>query len=296
MNPKPATLDQVERWMQSIIMHPGGVAEAVASAEARRHLDVGLADLESVITRSRSLDAASRLEIYVDAYYERLFECLREEFAATRRALGSELFDAVAFGYLRHCPSRSYTLNLLGAAFPGYLAESRLHERGAPSGAAPTWGDFVVELATFERLLRDVFDGPGTEGCDVLEEARLAAIPPERWGSLRLVAAPCLRLTRFAHPVHAYWSAAKAAAEPPEVRPEVVHLAISRRAFVVEYHELSRTQFELLSRLAQGGSLEAALAEATALAAHEAAELERGVGDWFRAWTRDRFFVGLEVG
>ena len=27
MNAKPANLEQIQRWMQSVIMHPGGVAE-----------------------------------------------------------------------------------------------------------------------------------------------------------------------------------------------------------------------------------------------------------------------------
>ena len=60
-----------------------------------------------MIGRSRALASDARLEIYVDAYYERLMECLREEFAATRHAVGDELFDALAFGYLQHYPSRA---------------------------------------------------------------------------------------------------------------------------------------------------------------------------------------------
>ena len=78
--------------MQSVIMHPGGVAEGIESAEARRHLDVPAGELESVVGRSRALASEARLEIYVDAYFERLLECLREEFAATRHAVGDELF------------------------------------------------------------------------------------------------------------------------------------------------------------------------------------------------------------
>ena len=63
---------------------------------------------------------------------------LREEFTATRYAVGDELFDALAFGYLQHYPSRSYTLNTLGEQFPKFLAESRLHahETAERSGGA----------------------------------------------------------------------------------------------------------------------------------------------------------------
>lgn len=178
MKPKPANLVQIQRWMQSVVMHPGGVAEGVDSAQARAHLDVPRDELPSVITRSRALDSAQRLEIYVDAYYERLLECLREEFPATRFAVGDELFHALAFGYLQHYPSHSYTLNALGHSFSRYLAESRLHERDMPSDAPESWADFVIELAQLERTLRDVFDGPGIERLTPLTAEAFSRIPP----------------------------------------------------------------------------------------------------------------------
>ncbi len=130
-------LEQIQRWMQSVIMHKGGVAEGVGSPEARQHIDIALDELESVVERSRALSSANRLEIYVNAYYARLLECLDEEFAVTRWAMGEDLFGAVAFGYLQHYPSQSYTLGHLGARFPRYLGESRLHASAAPAGDAP---------------------------------------------------------------------------------------------------------------------------------------------------------------
>ncbi len=292
MSDKPARLDQIQRWMQSVIMHPGGVAEAISSPEARQHLEVD--DLESVITRSRSLDSASRLEIYVDAYYERLMECLREEFAATLSALGQELFDALVFGYLREHPSRSYTLNQLGASFPKYLRESRLHERAAPQGAATTWGDFVVELTTFERLLRDVFDAPGSEGREALDGADLAAVPAQDWDRLRLLPVPCLRLQRFGHPVHEYWAAAKDGKQPSPPHPRPTCLAVNRRDYVVERHELSPPQFVLLQQLIEGQSLSRALADVIRSPEFGGSTLERNLGIWFAQWTSDRFFIAFE--
>jgi hypothetical protein len=294
MNDKRPSLDQIERWMQSVIMHPGGVAEAVESPEARRHLDVGLANLESVICRSQALEASARLEIYVDAYYERLLECLSEEFTATRRALSDELFHAVAFGYLRNYPSRSYTLNLLGANFPKYLAESRLHERATPPEAGATWGEFIVELATFERLLRDVFDGPGSEGCEGLDLAELSSIPPENWHQLRLKPAECLRIARFEHAVHEYWAAIRNDGQPDAIRARPALLAINRRDYVVERHELAPPQFMLLEQLMHGQSLAQAIALLVASAGMDAKELERALREWFAVWTSQRFFIGLE--
>src|SRR5581483_6380291 len=118
-------LNRNQRWMQTVIMHPEGVAEGVASAPARECLDIGPEQVEQVVTPSRTLTALDRLSIYGNAYYARLLECLREEFPVLVHALGEELFDAFTVGYLQKYPSRSYTLNDLATNFPRYLAETR---------------------------------------------------------------------------------------------------------------------------------------------------------------------------
>ncbi len=295
MSARAASLEQIQRWMQSVIMHPGGVAEGVDSPEARRHLDVALADLPSVIAPSRAMESSARLEIYVDAYYERLLECLREEFTAMRTAVGDELFQALAFGYLQHYPSRSYTLNALGANFPIFLAETRLHADELPSGAGATWPDFVIELATFERLMRDVFDSPGIEGQAVLDLAALAEIPARRWGRLRLVPAPCLRLCRFQHPVHEFWAALKEGLQPSPPTPRATCLAIHRRDYIVERHEFAPVPFALLEHLVAGKTLAEAIAQVAESPQVDWPALESEIQAWFAHWTSQGFFVEAQV-
>src|SRR5258708_18726791 len=156
-------LGQIQRWMQATIMQPGGVVEGMASAEARRLIDVGPDEAESVVTRSRALTALERLAIYGYAYYARLLECLREEFPVLKHALGEELFDAFAAEYLQQYPSRSYTLFQLGTNFPRFLEETRPNREGKRRSAAD-WPDFLIDLATLELTFNEVFDGPSLEG------------------------------------------------------------------------------------------------------------------------------------
>src|SRR5437016_4065691 len=118
-------LSHIQRWMQSVIMHPDGVVAGISSDAAREHIDLGPEDVGQVIARSAALTSIERLQIYANAYYARLFECLHEEFPALLQALGDETFDAFALGYLQKYPSRSYTLCNLGRDFPRYLAETR---------------------------------------------------------------------------------------------------------------------------------------------------------------------------
>ena len=279
-------LEQIQRWMLSVITHPGGVAEGVDSAEARRHVDVSLDNLSGMIRPSLALDSAERLEIYVDAYYERLLECLAEEFVVTRAALGDDLFGGIAFGYLQHSPSRSYTLNQLGAEFPRFLAEKRLHAGEAPAGAAPSWDEFIVELATYERLLRDVFDAVGTERGGALTAEDLARVPAEGWADLRLKLAPCVRLHVFEHPVHEFWSAVKQGESPSALTPRATRLALGRRNFQVERQELSPLEFALLAGIAAGSPLGPAIAAAVETLGEDeplTADLSRSFARWATA-------------
>lgn len=294
MTAKRPNLEQIQRWMQSVIMHPGGVAEGVESPAARAHLDVTLASLDEVIRRSRALASDARLEIYVDAYYERLLECLREEFGATRHAVGDELFDALAFGYLQHYPSRSYTLCELGARFPRYLDESRLHANHPPDAAPPTWPEFVVEMATFERVQREVYDAPGTEGMALFDSQRLHEVPADDFPDLRLVVAPCLRLCWLAHAVHEYWAAWKHELPPAVPDSRQTYLAITRLDYTLVRHELTGTQFALLESIVRGGTLANAVAAASEVAGDNSG-LADELGEWFATWTRQGFFVGIDA-
>ena len=52
MNDTPRELDQIQRWMQAVIMHPDGIADGIASATARAEIDVSADDVERVINRS----------------------------------------------------------------------------------------------------------------------------------------------------------------------------------------------------------------------------------------------------
>ena len=227
-------LGQIQRWMQAVLMHPTGVAEGIASAEARRHIDVGPGEAEKVLTRSRALTALERLEIYAYAYYARLLECLREELPVLMHALTQEVFDAFAVGYLQAYPSRSYTLLQLGANFPRYLAETR-PEEGGGDGLPADWPDFLIDLATLELTFNEVFDGPGVEGERLLDAEQLRAIPAERLPEARLMGVSCLRLLPLRYPVHRYFTAVRRHEDPVPPEAAETYLAVTRRRYVMRH-------------------------------------------------------------
>jgi hypothetical protein len=290
----PFDLARVERWMQAVIMHPGGVHAGLTSALAQGEIQLsGSDELPHVINPSRAMSSAARLEIYAHAYSARLLECLREEFPVLCRTMGPELFDEFAFGYLQAYPSRSYTLARLGAEFPRFLAESLSTE----STTAQAWLKFFVELARLERTFSEVFDGPGVEELSVLSEDQLRALAPESWAEARLRPAPCLRLLEFEFPVNEFYSAARAEQDaPPFPEPRPTRVAISRRDYVVRRQEVPAEAWPLLQALVQGSRIGEALALAlTGHSADAADSLVSQVQRWFFSWARDAFFVDIDL-
>ncbi len=282
-------LAELQRWMQAVLMHPAGAAEGVASEEARRVLDVAPEEAERVVTRSRALTALERLAIYNRAYYARLLDCLRESYPVLFRALGEDAFGAFALDYLQKYPSRSYTLNDLGANFPRYLRESRPADEVGPS-----WPDFIIDLATLEWTYNEVFDGPGVEGRRLVRPDHLRKIDPARWPRARLVPVPCLRLLELRYPVHEYYTAVRRKKEPDFPDPAETLLAVSRRRFVIRRYELTRPQCALLGALLRGESVGTAIEQAAEATADDENRFAAALGEWFRDWTAEGLFLRVE--
>jgi hypothetical protein len=283
-------LEQIQRWMQSVIMHPGGVAEGVESAAARQHIDLAATGIDSVVSRSAALDSVERMEIYARAYYARLVECMEAEFPVVSRSVGEDLFQEFAVGYLERYPSRSYTLNHLGAHFADYLAETFPHEDPESASLA-----FLIDLARLEWHFNEVFDGPGAEQAALLNADQLSQIAPQDWADLRLVPVPCLRLAQLDYPVQDYYRAVRdnADAQPPQ--PGKTRLAITRREYIVRHYPVSVTQYAILAEILAGANMGQAVERAAALAdAERLAQLAEQLRAWFRFWSAEGFFLAVE--
>src|SRR5690606_30997874 len=286
-----ADLGNVQRWMQSVITHPEGIAAGINSAEARRQIDIGSEDVESVISPSQALGSIQRLEIYGNAYYARLIECLAAEFPATQHLVGEEAFSGFVSEYLQQYPSASYTLGQLGGRFPQYMAEARPPRETDE----PDWADFLTDLARLERTYSDVFDGPGEEGRPLLSADRLREIPPEQWEQLRLVTASSLRLLELRFPVHEYASGVRAGTEPTIPLPAPTRLAINRRDYIVRRRTLEHLPFEILRRLADRQTLGEAIGRSIDKLEEPPADPAAQLEDWFRTWTAAGYFVDVEA-
>jgi len=284
------TLDELQRWMQAVITHPAGAGAGIESPAALDQIAVVPTQIERVATRSRALTALERLDIYNRSYFARLLECLREEYSVLAFALGPDLFDAFAAGYLQTHPSSSYTLNKLGERFPEYLAASRPEPA---TGSSADWPEFMIDLARLEQVVNDVFDGPGTEGRPLLTAERLQGCAPERWPAAKLLCAPCLRLIELRFPVSDYFSAAHRQESAPVPPARESFVAVSRQDYRVRRYELNPPQHALLAALLAGEPVGVAIERAAVLSPAGDDQFVAELSDWFRTWTAAGFFCDV---
>ncbi len=273
-------LDQIERWMQALIMDPDGVRSGLRSQAAGNILPCTEESLEGLVLPSKQLDSVERLSIYGSMYFSRLIEILAEEFPTVRHLFGTELFGKVVRDYVTRHPSTHYSLTRLGSKFPGYLADEAddLPDR-----------EFAADVARVERAMEDVFDARRVEP---IRFEDLTAIPVERWGDVRLQTTPALRLLQLDYPVNTFITAVREDRhmDIPAAAPAFV--AVYRHNYRVWRIDLDAQRFTLLDALRQGGSLGSALDLCASLPEADPTSLMDAVSGWFREWTSEGLFCG----
>lgn len=287
------SLDQLQRWMQSVITHPAGIEAGATNDSARTEIGAGANELDDVVCRSQRLSSADRLRIYGNAYFARLLECLRAEFPAMVQALGEEAFDGLAFGYLLEHPSQSYTLSRLATELPSHLAKTRPPREPGGDQDSSDFADFLIDLASLERTYSEVFDGPGPEQALPLMPSDLEGLSVEQFADSRLVLHDCVRLLSLRFPVHEYATAVRHGEDSdfPAARP--TFLVVTRRDFIVRRFEVSPIQFALLAALQRGSAVGEAL---IAIQPHDEGDLAQLATDlrrWFGEWASAPLFQRL---
>ena len=277
MRPEPAALASAQRWLQAVIVHPGGVEDALAAPEA--FAEVAPSALEAMVRPSRSLAAAERVGVYHDMYLARMVEAMESDYPAVRSFLGEDAFADLVRDYVRRHPSQSYTLNRLGDHLPDFLLEDAEREHAA----------FLHDLARAELAVTRVFD---EEPSPALDAPALRRVPEEALPGLRLRPIRALRLLSLSHAVAGHLRAAGDGRPAPRPRRRGTHLAVYRQDYAVRYQELRADEHALLAALVAG----VPLGEAVAACARRlrASRREDRVFRWFRAWVAEGLFSEAE--
>ena len=291
-------LNVVQQWFQAVITHPEGIGPGIETQQAQELIPIERTELERIVRRSHRLSADQRLAVYANAYYARLVECLGECFPVFRKATGEEVFNSFAFEYLQRYPSTSYTLDRLGRHFGRFLDETRPQSETSSDALDADWLDFLIDLATLEWTVAQVFDGPGAEHTRTLGPSDLRNVPVEHFSQATLTTVVCFRLLKFRYPVNTYYTAVRGSKDSTEIPipdglPE--YAAITRCQYVVRRYILTATQYTLLKRLQAGETVSEAISAAAEDSHLDDNRLSTDLHSWFRTWISEGFFQSIQL-
>jgi Putative DNA-binding domain len=279
-------LHQTEEWMLSVITHPTGLQAASERMPGPCSGQVRSPELQRIIRGSEAWSPEDRLMVYRNAYFARLLGCLHEDFPVLLTTLGEESFDAFMLDYLQAVPPNSYTLSRLGAGLSGHLRASRPVRDYGDSG--PDWADFLAELAEFEWLITEVFDGPG-------HEVQPRPTVDQRSSPTGVEPSPSLRLCEFQFPVADFHARVRTGGGPVIPAPQLSRVAVVRDNFVVRHFPLTGPEFTLLQALQTHRSLIVAMESLfEQLGEEESAVVDEAwVSSRFAEWTRFGFLLPI---
>jgi hypothetical protein len=184
---EPRALGTIQRRLWRLITEPSGV-EAALAAEG----DADGSPLAGLIRGDRGVAPDERLDVYANAYFARVHDCLREDFPALSRALGVEAFHDLVKTYLMMQPPSRPSLRHAGARLADHLATEPFATIFARRCS------YAADLARLEWAIVEAFDAADAP---VLPREALAGVAPEAWWSLRFEMTPSLQRLTCAWPV-----------------------------------------------------------------------------------------------
>jgi hypothetical protein len=113
---------------------------------------------------------------------------------------------------------------------------------------------------------------------------------------VRFLPVVCLKLLSFRYPVSQYFRAVRNHEDPALPQPADTFLAMTRRSYTVLIHELTRWQFDLLSALVAGQSLNQGIHALTKTTSDDSQTLFTAALGWIEDWAEKGFFAGIELG
>ena len=196
-------------------------------------------DVAQFVIGDETLDVATRLEIYRNAYSIRLKKSIETDHPVLGNYLGDELFERMAQGYISQCPSGFTSLRDFGNSLPDYLA------RTDPFSDNP----ILAEIALFERQLLFAFDAADA-GRARLED--LQSMAPEDWPGMLVELHPSVYTFAARWNSVECWQAMKEGNAPPMAAQETMHNWVLWRGTdrLTQFRKLSEDGALMLAGLA----------------------------------------------
>ncbi len=229
-------LAELQRRFWQLVSAPQTVGVALPAIAAR---DPEALPLCAWIRAGSEEAAIQRLDIYANMYFFRLLGVLRDDYPNLAKLLGDDHFHNLVTDYLAACPSDNPSIRHVGGRLADFLAG---HDFGRRFPGA-------ADLARLEWARGLAFDAADA---GELAAGDLAAVPPERWGALRLALSPSFRIAALDTAAHALWQALERGEERPVMEPAATEVLVWRRGFSVYHRPAGREEAALLRRVQAG--------------------------------------------
>lgn len=255
----PRALAEWQRWLRWVWTDPRGVRAALSiPSPARPEPLPRVADRIGPGAPGR----VRRLEVYANAYFERLLSALAAGFPTLRAAMGDGAFRGLAADYLRGHPSRSHRIDDVGRALPDFLVGR---------------GDVLRDIAALERAVLESLTTDRSRG---LAPGSLRGLPPAAWPRLRVRFDRSLRWVDVDWAVERLWD--RRADPSPRRRPAAARrpglLIVHWNSSGPACHRPSAPEARVFRRLSEGQPLGRALADG------QGGLRPGAVGHWFARW------------
>ncbi|ASQ45224.1 HvfC/BufC N-terminal domain-containing protein [Legionella clemsonensis] len=226
----------------------------------QNYLLSGSKAIEQAVVDSEKVSAAKRLNIYRNAYYIRLLECLASNFPMLREYVGLEAFQEIGRAYLEKNPSSYRSIRWFGDSFSTYLKS--IEE------------DCLAELAQFEWSLTLAFDAADARVVTIEEMANVA---PEHWATMTFAPHPSLQQKHFYWNIVPIWQAI--ANDQPLPKPvkkaEAITWVVWRSNYRSRFYSLAEDECWAMRAMIQGANF---------------GEICTGLGEW-----HDEEQVGMQA-
>ena len=226
---------------------------------------------------SNGLTSLQRVQLYQNNVFISLTQALGDVYPVVERVVGEAFFRFIARRYIQRYPSVSGDLHEFGRELAAFLSESSGDHR------LP----YLTDVAALEWAYHEVFHAGVAPPLDL---ARLARIPDEERGRLRLRLHPARRLIASRYPVLAIWEANRGDAPPVDV----IDLDVGGDFLLVARHDLeclieriTPGEFVFLAEIDEGATLEQACEAA------ESADSDMDIGAAVRRFVADHTIAGF---
>ena len=226
------TLHNTLRAMQASILESSDAAEALVA--------------------NGMFDATEQLQLYRNNLVISLTDALAAVYPVVQRIVGEDFFRAACREYIPQHPLRQAQLNGFGKEFAEFIRSYR------PAASLT----YLADVAALEWAWQQAYHAAGSEKLDTTS---LRQVPEEMQGELQFRLHAAVQLLKSDYPVHRIWQVNQenySGEDSVSLDEGGVYLAVIRPRIEVLVQAIPRAEWEFLSSLKNGSTLDQAVTTA----------------------------------